>query len=628
MRSNKKLFTTIIACLLIVIILSSAILVIPFDFGQDTTIVPSDDEPVFEYNSSISPYLNQGLSVEINRIRHRGILDAVFARGDSWKNPPTFHVAVEVDGTLFDYYEEYGDTGLFTTWDTFGQEIKVPIDAEEEQKTSQIKITFYEHTSSLFGLRNSVEQKDSLTLTYDYRTGRWSGDDSFKDFDGYGHFRGENFELWFDLVQNDFDHDGIPFWTEVNILKTNPQVDDSHLDPDGDGIPTSWEWRWGYDPNTWDDHVHLDPDVDGIQNIEEYQVSKWFSDPFSQDIYIETDGMESGGFFDKAHVFWEESQQILMERYASHNINFYVDDGWPDGPINGGGELLDHVDDLEQETGAMLSYYEHHFADERKGIFRYVVVGHDAGFNHPSVFNRYDTIAVGTKLYRKRVITMSLTERTDRQMLAAGIMHELGHSMGIGPWTIEGCDNLSFNSLYFPSAAKTEYEQIWGNYKSVMNYYHIYDKGFVDYSDGSGGENDQNDWESLYLPTYQIESKVFEEVFFQTPGDDRFVDESYKFDLDGWSEDENITASSLSINLDDDARIPGTDLEFKVLVKTDQSIADQNSNRTIRIYVRPDCGTTYSTWSLSYDGYMDLTGSFHTYDTEAEAQKVFDVIGY
>ena len=66
-------------------------------------------------------------------------------------------------------------------------------------------------------------------------------------------------------------------------------MDDSKLDPDGDGIPTAWEWKWGYDPFTWDDHNRLDPDLDGIENSEEYQMAKWFADPFIQDIYYEVD---------------------------------------------------------------------------------------------------------------------------------------------------------------------------------------------------------------------------------------------------------------------------------------------------------------------------------------------------
>jgi hypothetical protein len=60
---------------------------------------------------------------------------------------------------------------------------------------------------------------------------------------------------------------------------------------------------------SWDNHSNLDPDIDGIENIEEYHMRKWFADPYHQDIYVEADSMEQGGFFDLLpHVFWEEAQ--------------------------------------------------------------------------------------------------------------------------------------------------------------------------------------------------------------------------------------------------------------------------------------------------------------------------------
>ena len=47
-------------------------------------------------------------------------------------------------------------------------------------------------------------------MNYDYRTGRWDGkDDSFMDVDGYGHYVGETFEVWFNIYQTDYDHDGV-----------------------------------------------------------------------------------------------------------------------------------------------------------------------------------------------------------------------------------------------------------------------------------------------------------------------------------------------------------------------------------------------------------------------------------
>ena len=159
-------------------------------------------------------------------------------------------------------------------------------------------------------------------------------------------------------------------------------------------------------------------------------MERWFSNPFSQDIYIEADGMKKGGLLDPEHVFWKESQQIMIERFCQHGINVYIDDGWPGGSSIGGGELLTHYKKLSQDSGMMLQFYRNHFAEERKGVFRYLVVGHAGGFCHPSEFNRYDTMILGTGS-QTLLVTKCFTPRTRRLALAAAVMHELGHSLGI-----------------------------------------------------------------------------------------------------------------------------------------------------------------------------------------------------
>jgi len=287
-------------------------------------------------------------------------------------------------------------------------------------------------------------------------------------------------------------------------------------DPDGDGVPTSWEYRWGYDPFSWDDHEHLDPDVDGIQNVEEYRMEKYFADPFAQDIYIEVDGMEKGGLFDIVHEFYVESGQIVMERFRQHGINVYIDDGWPDGPLNRGGEVLPYYSSLDQDSGVMLQFYKHHFDDGRKGVFRYMIVGSKGGFCIPSTFNRYDTIVINSApvaLLKRQ----AFTPRAARITLAAAALHELGHSLGVAPWTIEGCDNISF-----AQGERQKYVDTWGDYYSVMNYYHVWDKGLVDYSTGENGPPyDQNDYESFYLPTFYIDVNAIEDPELELPGKDR-----------------------------------------------------------------------------------------------------------
>ena len=53
-----------------------------------------------------------------------------------------------------------------------------------------------------------------------------------------------------------------------------------------------------------------------------------------------------------------------------------------------------------------------------------------------------------------------------------------------------------------------------------MNYYYIWDKNLVDYSDGSHGYNDQNDWEAFDLTFFQNECKVIEDPGFELPGEE------------------------------------------------------------------------------------------------------------
>ena len=245
-------------------------------------------------------------------------------------------------------------------------------------------------------------------------------------------------------------------------------------------------------------------------------MAKWFANPYHQDIYLEVDGMESGGFLDPPHVLYEESEQIIIERFAEHGINLYIDQGWPEGPVNRGGELLTHYERMSQDSGMMLQFYRNHFSEERRGIFRYVVMCHRGGFCHPAMFNRYDQMAVGISNQQMITAKGAFTPRTYRLMAAVSVMHELGHSLSIAPWNVGGNDNFTFAE---GRAAKQDFLDKWGNYKSVMNYYYIYDKTLIDYSDGTHGEGDVNDWELFDLTFFEHECNVIEDPGFELPGE-------------------------------------------------------------------------------------------------------------
>ena len=639
LSKNKVVVFAIIASVIIIV---SAIFVALYPKE-----IPKKVKPAKVIDDRISPLTNQGLVVEIKRVRHRGLLEKLltpFSR--EWRKKPYFYVNITIDGLSFSSKDRpiVGGMGevLYHTWDTgFNhEEFRMMRDVEEEKERSKITIRVLERVSyGLFGRKTKDIERETISLVYDYRTGRWSGDDYLFDRDGYGHYVGKYFEIWFEVYQMDYDGDGIPYWTEVNVLGTSPYEDDSKLDPDGDGIPTAWEWKWGYDPFSWDDHRHLDPDLDGLENIEEYKMERWLANPFHPDIYIEVDVMEKGSIFDIKREMFEESKQALIERFCQHGISLYIDDGWPDTPKNGGGDKVPYVEIFAQQVGLSF-FYDRYFPDERKGIFRYAIIGNSGGFIIPQRFNRYDTLTVPFSwrklIYPYFVPFPRLAERAKRVVLAQTLMHELGHSLGITPWSIEGCDNLS---CFEGGKARKRYIETWANYKSVMNYYwlagslamkpsHFMEflkKTFLDYSDGSRGEYDQNDWELLYLPTFQIESTVIEEPQFEPPGKEKVVEELILPSPEGYLSLEKLDTNGykvLKTNYLDklpDASIYKRGFEWRIYYKEDAKPNEKN----VKIYVKPKVSPTHAVWSLVAEGYMGKDGSLRFYSLEEKTNDVF-----
>ena len=583
----------------------------------------------------ISPLESQGLTVTIDRIRYRGLLEKLIKPGihGTWRNKPSFYFIVDIDSLEYisKDVEALGSASetFFEVWDTITMENRVVEDIQEEQEHSDVTIRIVERVpKGLLGLRSEYVEKEKIHITYDYRTGRWTGDDFLKDYDGYGHYVGDDFEIWFGLFQNDRDYDGIPYWTEVNVLYTNPQIDDSKLDPDEDGCSTSWEWKWGYDPFTWDDHVNLDPDIDGIENIEEYKMAKWFADPFHQDIYVEVDGMEKGGFLDPPHIMWEESKQGLIERFCQHNINMYLDDGWPDTPKNGGGEILPHYDTISQCSGMTLQFYQHHFPDERKGIFRYLFIAHGGGFSIPQIYNNVDVSCVGFSPVQtlKPIKTPWCfpTQRACRVHLGAMCMHELGHTLGIMPYTFKGNDNPDSFNIPLTKGWR-EYRDTWGQYYSVMNYYWVccndHRKTLFDYSDGSNGPPyDQKDWESLYLPTFQTNVLFIEQSGVPDPWTyDMIAKIDYglgavgrlEYGLDDWNYSAELTKEYLD-KFYEGSPISPVKCDLRIYIKNET----QGDEKNLRIYAQPQVEPTFAEYVLIREGYIDPEGNIQFYSMQ------------
>lgn len=584
-------------------------------------------------DDQISPLTPQGLSFEVNRIRHRGFLDTIMNGGTAWRQKPEFYYTLEIDG--FTHYSQdiNAPSGYeeipFNSWDTIFEETKrVQSAKNDEQETSDIILTIFEKQSSgLLGLKTADVEIEKIKLTYCYRTGRWTGDNYFGHPDGYGNYLGENYEVWFDIYQTSYARDKIPYWVKVNILDLDPMVDYTYKDLDGDGIPVAWEWRWGYDPFTWDDHANLDSDIDGLSNLDEYQMRKYFADPFKPNIYIEADGMKRSGLFGSAflkdHIFYDESTYIMSELFAQQGINIYIDNGWPGTPSNAGGELLDHVISIDQDSGMQLRYYRHHFPDERKGIFRYFIASDGGGHNYPSELNRFDTMVVGTNLKRVLTSRQAFTPRTKILTFTSLAMHELGHSLGLSLWTFGGVDNYTIypQGILDTFSARRNYAKIWGGYESCMNYYYATDAEVISYSDGiNGPPYDQNDWQHIYLPTFKMEGTAVEDPtlyydddFNELPGMEvmRKASELQK-DLDvppissrDYTYDENLTLEYMD-QLKELVFVHTTNYDVRVYIDRNNSNKDYNDYRNVRVYAKPDLGPThYSEWSLIAEGNLD-----------------------
>ena len=412
------------------------------------------------------------------------------------------------------------------------------VNVPDEEENVSIKIQLWDKSffrKRICDLSKNNEKfrgKYDIELIYNLKTGHWKGisgywydDDfinpfyTFSDSSGYGRVNGcddnsiyqrdRDCVLLFDITQNDYDGDGIPYWTEVNVFDTDPEVNDAGRDDDGDGVPIEWEHKWGnymwynwrneswefywfYNPFKAEDHDHLDPDFDGLDNVEEYLTSQWGSDPFRKDIFLEIDQMEAGPNGERASVLTEQAKNLLRDAFERQNIVLHIDDG-----CMGGGEWIPFDNETPREELVQLyrDYFLH--GDEnnwRKGVFRYGLVVYDgtyAGFVFDTEDGYQGAFQISSKRVNKKIVIP--TERRIAITYASVYMHELGHTLQI--YIPGGHDQVSKGPW------KLNYWK-WRAYKSCMNYGYTY--FLVDYSDGSRGRNDHDDWSNLDLVAFQM----------------------------------------------------------------------------------------------------------------------------
>jgi len=458
----------------------------------------------------IDPLVNIFVFVEIQKIRSlekRDIQTCAIEKID-WFSDPDFYVKFFINGKkvvsdIWHNTKYISDPGLL-----------VLSDVPDDEEFVDITIQLWDWNSGIDRRCDIGSDKKGcfdVELTYSIKTGHWCGDDELADSSGYGRLNGcddgsiygrdRDCELWFNIYQNDFDNDGIPYWTEVNDYGTDPMFDNTGEDADSDGIPIEWEWKWGYNPFEKNSHANLNLDIDGLDNIEEYLTSQWGSDPFRQDIFLEIDQMEIGPNGEGSTIS-QLTKDLLKIAFDRRNIVLHIDDGCMDG-----GQTnipFDEETSYPELENIYFNFFLNGDSDYwRKGVFHYALILYHA--TGPGFVFSSDSFQVSTRAHDQiavrypiinRIVWADMNLEDIRAVVYAGaMMHETGHTLGIYHSNTPGCDDQEGKFPWQINFWK------WRPYKSVMNYGYVYK--MVDYSDGSRGRNDFDDWGRIDLKRFQ-----------------------------------------------------------------------------------------------------------------------------
>jgi len=490
---NMKIHTHIkklTGLFLMTILFVSADSAVPVKFEELTSAVHIDGE-------DLDPLVDIEVTVEIQKIRAFDKEDKQFSILPN--NPLHFkreYIDKESDPDfyvkIFINEQEFASDIWHDRKYIYNPQFSATLNVPDDEEFVTVKIQLWDWNENGDVLCDIGDENDDAELTYSIKNGHWTGEDFLGDSSGYGRLNGcddgtiykrdRDCELWFDIYQNDYDGDGIPYWTEVNDYGTDPEFNNWGEDSDSDDIPIEWEWKWGYNPIVWEDHKEIDPEMDSINNFEEYLTSEWFSDPFRKDVFVELDMMDEGPNGEKTY-FPANSEEIISTAFNRQNIVFHLDYG-----SMGGYEIIPFTEIVDRRN--LREIYNDFFlhGDEnnwRRDVFHYGVVVYRSESAAGYVFrpNAFQISSFGHEV-------VSEEPWADRDVVyASAYMHELGHTFDFDP--IPG---------------HTRYGGLIGwlinrPYKSCMNYGYMYYT--VDYSDGSRRSPDLDDWSRMDLTFFE-----------------------------------------------------------------------------------------------------------------------------
>lgn len=281
-------------------------------------------------------------------------------------------------------------------------------------------------------------------------------------------------------------------------------------DLDGDGLIAAQEAAQSTS------NTNRDTDGDGLSDFTE---SQWYPErenifcgasqcaypnPTEKDVYVEIDWMKDSS----NRTFKPTATQLglVEDMFADKNINFHADVG----QFGGGNELATYTHDLRQAaTPGQVDYWDYvsggdgvtaNFSSDRNSIWRYMIYGY-------KYFGSTSTgwaEAMGDNLFISGGLIEDMSGLVSMDRAIANTMaHEIGHNLCLSDEQIfveqpaecvyEGIDNDDNNNSYYNLE----------DYESVMNYrYQLTDQddmGVVDYSDGSNGADDHDDWGAVMI---------------------------------------------------------------------------------------------------------------------------------
>ena len=166
----------------------------------------------------------------------------------------------------------------------------------------------------------------------------------------------------------------------------------------------------------------------------------------------------------------------------------------------GGSDMIAFDDFTTQKELRQIyqDYFLHGDEDNwRRGVFHYGIIVWNANYSG-YMFEEGDPEYAGSfqmsKIFMDGHNKIEILLRGVDVVYASGYMHETGHTLGLNWFLIGGHDRDSYSPWQLNW-------WIYRPYKSCMNYGYIFH--LVDYSDGSRGKNDFDDWDNLDLALFQ-----------------------------------------------------------------------------------------------------------------------------